>query len=85
MGRPPQRSQEQLIPDQLSAGGSLVIRARPKEDESYLGFLIRLAELNAYETPFRIIQAARLRSTTLTGPQCESNLEVNLGPLADLC
>ena len=33
----------------------------------------------------RIIQAARLRSTTLTGPQCESNSEVNLGPLADLC
>jgi hypothetical protein len=85
VGRPLQRSQELLIPDQLSAGGSLLIRTRPKEDESYFGFLIRLAELNAYETPFRIIQAARLRSTTLTGPQCESNSEVKLGPLADLC
>jgi TniQ len=73
------------MPDQLSAGGSLVIRIRPKEDESYFGFLIRLAELNGYDTPFSIIHAARLRSTTLTGPQCESNSEVNLGPLADLC
>jgi predicted site-specific integrase-resolvase len=69
----------------LSADGSLLFRTRPKEDESYFGFLIRLAELNAYDTPYRIIQAARLRSTTLTGPQCESNSEVDLGPLADLC
>lgn len=83
--RPPQRSRGQLIADQLSAGRSLVFRTRPKKDESYFGFLIRLAELNAYDTPFRIIQAARLRSTTLTGPQCESNSEVNLGPLAGLC
>lgn len=85
MGRPLQRSQELFIPDELSAGGSLLIRTRPQKDESYFGFLIRVAELNAYDTPYRIIQAARLRSTTLTGPQCESNSEVDLGPLADLC
>jgi len=85
VGRPPQRSRGQPIADQLSAGRSLVFRTRPKKDESYFGFLIRLAELNAYDTPYRIIQAARLRSTTLTGPQCESNSEVDLGPLAELC
>jgi TniQ protein len=62
-----------------------VIRSKPESDESYFGFLIRLAELNAYDTPFWIIQAARLRGTTLTGPQRESNSEVNLSRLADLC
>ncbi|MFY9622492.1 MAG: helix-turn-helix domain-containing protein [Pyrinomonadaceae bacterium] len=44
----------------MSSQSTLVIRTRPKTDETYLGFLIRLAEINSYDTPVWILQAANL-------------------------
>lgn len=46
--------------DNLSSQSTLVVRSRPKEDETYLGFLVRLAEINSYDTPLWILQAADL-------------------------
>ena len=78
MGRPLQRSQEQLIPDKLSAGGSLVIRARPKEDESYLGFLLRLAEINSFDTPYWILKIMGAGSSTFRTYSAEASARLSL-------
>jgi hypothetical protein len=56
VGWPPRQSRQKLIADQLSAGPTFVLRAKPKKDESYLGFLLRLAEINSYDTPHRILK-----------------------------
>ena len=50
--------------EKLSAP-ALVVRARPKNDESYLGFLLRLAEINFYDTPRWIVELANLRPSFL--------------------
>jgi hypothetical protein len=62
-----------------------VFRARPKHDESYLGFLIRLAEINSYDTAYWILKAAHLPPETFQG-YCSfpSNPEVGFLPLARL-
>jgi hypothetical protein len=39
---------------------SLVVRSRPKSDESLFGFLLRLTELNSYPTPIVILNEAHL-------------------------
>ncbi len=78
MGRPRQRSLEQLIPDQLSAGGSLVIRARPKEDESYLGFLLRLAEINLFDTPYWILKIMGAAASTFRTYSAAASLRLSL-------
>ena len=39
---------------------SLVVRSRPKSDESFFGFLLRLTELNAYTSHGLIPKLARL-------------------------
>jgi TniQ len=78
VGRPLQRSQEQLIPDKLSAGGSLVIRARPKEDESYLGFLLRLAEINSFDTPYWILKIMGAGSSTFRTYSAEASARLSL-------
>ena len=54
MGLAPRRFRQNLIADQPAAGATLVLRAKPKEDESYLGFLLRLAEINSYDTLYWI-------------------------------
>ena len=77
MGRPLQRSQE-LIPDQLSADGSLVIRARPKEDESYLGFLLRLAEINSFDTPYWILKIMGAGASTFRTYSAVASLRLSL-------
>ena len=63
----------------------LVVRTRPKHDESYLGFLLRLTELNFYETPYWIVQEASLRPKGYPGI-CSFvfDPEVDLAPLAAL-
>jgi hypothetical protein len=63
----------------------LIVRTRPKHDESYLGFLLRLTELNLYETPYWIVQEASLRPKGYIGI-CSFvfDPEVDLAPLADL-
>ena len=50
--------------EKLSAP-ALVVCARPKNDESYLGFLLRLAEINFYDTPRWIVELANLRPSGL--------------------
>lgn len=77
MGRPPQRSQGQLIADQLSADGSLVIRARPKEDESFLGFLLRLAEINSFDTPYWMLKILGAGSSTFRTYSAEASAKLS--------
>ena len=52
MGYPSRQSRQELTADHLSEAATLVLRAKPKEDESYLGFVLRLAEINSYDTPY---------------------------------
>ena len=62
-----------------------VLRARPKEDESYLGFLTRLAEINSYDSAYWILKEAHLSLKTFRG-YCTFplNPEVDLLALAEL-
>jgi hypothetical protein len=53
------------VVDEQSATPRLVFRDKPKPDESYLGFLIRLAEINSY-TPSQILQEAHLSRYTFS-------------------
>jgi hypothetical protein len=54
------RKLESSIIDNLSSQSTLVVRTRPKEDETCLGFLARLAEINSYCSPLWILNAAHL-------------------------
>jgi len=81
----PERSPKRRVGIKLPAGASLLLRARPKEDESDLGFLVRLAELNSYETPRWIVNAANLNPIILEGHWSTiSKHDVNLVRLAQL-
>src|SRR5437879_4130806 len=61
---------------------TLVIRTRPKADESYLGFLLRLSELNEYDNPRWILSEANLSPNTFK--RKSSVLDGNLEGLSRL-
>jgi TniQ len=61
---------------------TLVIRTKPKPDESYLGFLLRLSELNEYDNPRWILSEANLSRNTFKLKS--SVLDGNLGGLSRL-
>src|SRR6266576_4617971 len=61
---------------------TLVIRTRPKVDESYLGFLLRLSELNEYDDPRWILSEAILSPNTFK--RKSSVLDGNLEGLSRL-
>lgn len=71
-----------IVADQRSAPTTLVVRDRPKEDESYLGFLLRLTELNAYDTTRWVLQGARM-PLGLAGGGLVARIEVDLPSLAE--
>jgi len=75
-----------VVADEQSATQKLVFRDRPKADENYLGFLLRLAEINFY-TPSWILQQANLSPYTFTDTSSCSfsgNPEVAFARLANL-
>jgi len=75
-----------VVADEQSATRKLVFRDRPKPDENYLGFLLRLAEINFY-TPSWILQQANLSPYTFTDTSScsfSANPEVAFARLANL-
>lgn len=62
----------------------MVIRARPKEDESYLGFLLRLAEINLFHTPYWILKIMGASPSTFRTYSAAESLRLSLR-LASLC
>ena len=45
-----------------TSGNTLLLRPRPKSDESLFGFLVRLTEINGYEHPIWILKKAHLNT-----------------------
>jgi TniQ protein len=80
----PRQLRHNPIADQQSATSTLVLRAKPKRDESDIGFLLRLTEINSYDTAYWIVKEARLPLATLHGYSFVSNPAVSLLPLAQL-
>jgi TniQ protein len=60
-------TQLQLVTDRRPVPSTLVLRARPKDDESYLGFLLRLTDINGYPAISWILKVAKIPSNLRLG------------------
>jgi len=60
-------TQLQLVTHWRPVPSTLVLRARPKDDESYLGFLLRLIDINGYQAISWILKEAKIRSNLRLG------------------
>ena len=71
-----------MVADRRSARSTLVVRDRPKDDESYAGFLLRLTEINGYAATRWVRRDAGmpldLRESTLI-----TRIELDLPSLAE--
>lgn len=56
----------------------LLIRAHPEPEENLVGYILRLTELNGYETPTRILQLAKIQE------YIARNFSFNFGNAVDL-
>jgi hypothetical protein len=78
-----QQPQLQLGAERWSAPPTLVVRAKPNDDESYLGFLLRLAESNGYPATSWILRAAEIPLHLRVGAHI-ARTEVDFPRLAEL-
>lgn len=62
----------------------LLSSAEPEPDESFTGYLLRLAELNDYDTLSWILQMARLRDYANQSPSYSLDPSFDLSPLSQL-
>jgi hypothetical protein len=62
----------------------LLFSSSPVSDESFIGYLIRLAELNRLATLSWLLQAAQIKSYVRSNPSFAFNPLINLLPLAQL-
>lgn len=63
---------------------SLIIKKAPMGDESFIGYVLRLAELNSYDTPSWIVQLAGIGNFLRIGLSYNLNTESGLSRLAQL-
>jgi hypothetical protein len=77
-----QQTSLEMVADRRSARSTLVVRDRPKDDESYAGFLLRLTEINGYAATRWVRRDAGmpldLRESTLI-----TRIELDLPSLAE--
>ena len=62
----------------------LVLRSQPHGDESFLGYLLRLAELNFYRCPRWILQLAKMANEQTRKVAFVFNDKLDLSSLSDL-
>ena len=62
----------------------LLISANPFSDESFIGYLLRLAELNCYPTVSWILQLARIRSYANSASNAAFDPSFDLQPLSEI-
>lgn len=68
----------------MSLHKRLLFSAAPRSDESFIGYLLRLADLNDYETLSWILQAAEIKAYARSSFSFALNGSLNLSPLAQL-
>jgi hypothetical protein len=78
-----QQQQLQLGAERWAAPPTLVVRAKPNNDESYLGFLLRLAESNGYPATSWILRAANIPLRLRVGAHM-ARTEIDFPRLAEL-
>lgn len=68
-----------------SKNRALLFSVAPRPDESFIGYLLRLTELNRYETLSWILQLAQIKSYVRSNLSFAFDNTLQLAPLSQLC